>query len=148
MAMWLYQMNQQRWPPNSYRLEIWEGERWNWPVGRLVGADEPQIGDVLVFFYAPSGGVEPGFYGWALILEWEEGGKERRVHFRTVAPSDHLKMHPWWDKEAERLAREVRGSVKQGTMWQVEGRLAREISAGITRWLAGTRETPVPGGRG
>ena len=33
MAMWLYQMDQRQWPPNSYRLDIWEHQRWSWPIG-------------------------------------------------------------------------------------------------------------------
>jgi|GEM_PF-3554690 hypothetical protein len=26
MATWLYQINQQEWPPEKYRMDIWEGE--------------------------------------------------------------------------------------------------------------------------
>lgn len=33
MATWLYQINQKEWPPERYRVEIWEGERWRWPFG-------------------------------------------------------------------------------------------------------------------
>src|SRR5438034_3886935 len=122
MSMWLYQMNQSEWPPNSYRLDIWENERWSWPVGRIVGTGAPKAGDRVVFFYAPTGGVEPGFYGWAIVLEWLED--ERRLYFRPVAPSDHLKMHPWWDDRARDVANQTRGGVKQGTRWHVPDEVA------------------------
>lgn len=135
MAMWLYQMSQRDWPPNNYRLDIWENERWKWPVGRMVGSeDTPAPGDTAVFFYAPSGGSEAGFYGWAVILQWLEEG-ERRFYFRPVAPSDQLKMHPWWDEEARRIANQVRGEVKQGTLWRVPDELVPAIGAGITAWV-------------
>ncbi len=134
MAMWLYQMDQQQWPPNSYRVDIWENERWTWPVGRKASTASPKPGDRVVFFYAPSGGIEPGFYGWALVLDWHED--ERGMYFRPVAPSDHLKMHPWWDASAKEVADAVRGKVKQGTMWEVPDDLAAVISAGITAWLS------------
>lgn len=133
MTMWLYQMDQQKWPPNSYRLDIWENERWSWPVGRKGSGGSLRAGDRIVFFYARSGGIEPGFYGWAVVLDWHED--ERGMYFRPVAPSDHLKMHPWWDDAAKRIADEIRGKVKQGTLWQVPDDLARTISIGITRWL-------------
>jgi len=133
MTMWLYQMDQKQWPPNSYRLDIWENERWSWPVGRKASVGNLKPGDRIVFFYARSGGVEPGFYGWAVVLDWHED--ERGMYFRPVAPSDHLKMHPWWDDEAKRVTDEVRGRVKQGTLWQVPDDLARAISTGITSWL-------------
>lgn len=55
MAMWLYQTDQQQWPPLD-----------------LAGRASPKPGDRVVFFYAPSGGIEPGFYGWAIVLDWHE----------------------------------------------------------------------------
>ena len=56
MASWLYQLDSTNWSPERYRLEIWEGERWAWPVGRktVKGQDTPKPGDVVVFFHAPS----------------------------------------------------------------------------------------------
>ena len=134
VTMWLYQMDQRQWPPNSYRLDIWERERWTWPVGRKASTGSPKPGDRVVFFYAPSGGIEPGFYGWALVLDWHED--ERGMYFRPVAPSDHLKMHPWWDDAAKDIADKVRGKVKQGTLWEVPDDLSATISAGITAWLS------------
>src|SRR5207245_5403722 len=64
MTMWLYQMDQRQWSPNSYRVDIWENERWSWPVGRKASAGAPRAGDRIVFFYAPRDCIEPGFYGW------------------------------------------------------------------------------------
>jgi len=136
MTMWLYQMDQRQWPPNSYRVDIWENERWSWPVGRKASTGSPRAGDRVVFFYAPSGGIEPGFYGWAIVLDWHED--ERGMYFRPVFPSDHLKMHPWWDAAAKDIADDVRGRVKQGTMWEVPDSLAAAISAGITAWVSTT----------
>ncbi len=136
MPMWLYQMNQKQWPPESYRLDIWENERWTWqvPTVRRRGSTRgPEPGDRVVFFYAPAGGPEPGFYGWATVLDWHDD--ERGMYFRPVSPSDHLKMHPWWDHAAREIADEVRGKVKQGTLWEVPDNLAKKICAGITAWL-------------
>lgn len=132
MAMWFYQMNQLEWPPNSYRLDTWERERWAWAVGRKAkaSAGSPKPGDRVVFFYARAGGSEPGFCGWALVLDGHED--EGRMYFRPVAPSDHLKMHPWWGDDAKRIADEVRGKVKRATLWKVSDHLARAISVRIT----------------
>jgi hypothetical protein len=125
-------MDQRQWPPNSYRLDIWERERWTWPVGRK-SKGTPKPGDKVVFFYAPSGGIEPGFYGWAIVLDWHED--ERGMYFRPVAPSDHLKMHPWWDAAAKNVANAVRGKVKRGTLWEVPENLSTALCGGITAWL-------------
>jgi hypothetical protein len=133
MTMWLYQMDQRQWPPGSYRVDIWENERWSWPIGRKATTVTPQSGDRLVFFYAPSGGDEPGFYGWAIVLTTHKD--ERGMYFRPVSPSDHLKMHPWWNDEAKALADENRGRVKQGTLWRIPDLLASRIASGITSWL-------------
>ncbi len=135
MSTWLYQLNQEYWPPERYRLDIWEGERWSWGVGSKAGAVRPVGGDTVVFFYAPSSGAEPGFYGWAVILEWMD--EEREMVFRPTAPSDQLKMHPWWDVTARRLADEIRGRVKQKTLWRVPDKLAPELRGGVLRWVAG-----------
>jgi hypothetical protein len=96
MATWLYQINQQQWPPEKYRTDIWEGEEETWPVGRLVRGDseEPQPGDVVVFFYAPTGGWDWGFYGWAVIVGWHSRDEDKEIRFRPTSPSDRLKMDP------------------------------------------------------
>ena|SRR3990172_7667733 len=136
MAMWFYQMSQGLWPPGSYRLDIWENERWTWSVPTKRGTRDPEPGDRVVFFYAPSRGEEGGFYGWAVVLDWRHDEEGKRIYFRPVAPSDHLKMDPWWDPDAKRIADEVRGQVKRATLWPVRDELAKKISAGITAWLS------------
>lgn len=137
MAMWLYQLSENAWSLNNYRLDIWEGERWEWEVGRVTGADaEPRPGDTVAFFYAPAGCAEPGFYGWAVIQLWTTEEK-RRFYFRPVAPSDQLKMRPWWDDQARQLADHIRGKVKQGTLWPVSNELAAALGAGISAWVKG-----------
>ena len=137
MSMWLYQIDAQNWSPQRYRLEIWEGERWAWPVGRKVlQGKEPQPGDIVVFYNTPSGGKDHGFYGWSVILEWYGGGTE--MYFRPVAPSDLLKMHPWRDDAAQDLANRIRGKVKQGTFWYVSEELEFQVRDGIFRWVGAT----------
>lgn len=135
MATWLYQINQQLWRPERYRLEIWENERWFWPVGRTTGGGEPTAGDSVVFFYAPSGGTDAGFYGWAVVLEWLD--EQKAFYFRPVSPSDRLKMCPWWDKQASNLADRIRGKVKQGTLWRVPEKLVTDLRRGINVWCGG-----------
>jgi hypothetical protein len=136
MAMWLYQLSQEFWHPNNYRLDIWEGERWKWEIGSIKGQDRPNPGDTVAFFYAPSGCDEPGFYGWAVIQLWqEEAGK--RFYFRPVSPSDQLKMHPWWDENAAKLAKEIRGKFARRTLWRVSGTLAEKVAVGINSWVSG-----------
>lgn len=90
----------------------------------------------MVFFYAPSGGQDPGFYGWAIIMEWLELESTVELRFRPVSPSDHLKMHPWWNESASRLADAIRGKVKQGTLWLVPDDKVSELRSGITSWLS------------
>jgi hypothetical protein len=46
MGYWFYQLSQQRWPPERFRIEVWEDERWSWTVGRAVlKGEEPKPGD-------------------------------------------------------------------------------------------------------
>lgn len=139
MSVWLYQINQRKWKPERYRLEIWEGQDWAWPVGqKLTRGRTPQAGDTVVFFYAPSGGTDAGFYGWAVVLEWFEASSAP-LRFRPVAPSDCLKMDPWWGKRAAALADRIRGKVKQGTLWLFPEGAVTELRAGVAAWLGGGR---------
>jgi len=135
MATWLYQLNSDNWSPERYRVEIWEGERWNWSVGTMSSdGQHPAPGDIVGFFYAPTKAKDPGFYGWAVILEWVAQVPE--LHFRPTAPSDHLKMHPWWDDQARQLADTIRGKMKQRTLWLVSDELAKKLRSGISSWLS------------
>jgi hypothetical protein len=136
--MWLYQLSQAEWTPERYRLDIWEGERWRWPVRKIATSERPAPGDQVVFFFAKAGCPEPGFYGWAVVLQWEEEANQR-LYFRPVAPSDHLKMCPWWDGAAEQIADQIRVPIPQGTLWRVPDQLAAAIGAGIAGWVAGIR---------
>ncbi len=136
MATWLYQLSPKVWSPERYRLEVWEGEKWNWPAGeKPPSTDTPQPGDTVAFFYSPTGGKDPGFYGWAVVLEWYPESTSP-LYFRPVAPSDHLKMHPWWDDAASTLADDIRGTVKQGTLWKIPDRLLPTLRTGIRKWLS------------
>lgn len=135
-------MNQQDWAPQNYRLDIWENERWCWPVGRAVGIKNPPVpGDKVVLFYAQIGGIEPGIYGWAIVLQWVEGDS-RQLYFRPVAPSDQLKMYPWWDSEAKKIVDEIRGPVKKGNVWPISDDVMSRIGKGIATWLSATSHIP------
>jgi hypothetical protein len=135
VSTWLYQMSPKVWSPARYRLDIWEGERWAWPVGVMSGeGSKPKPGDLLVTYFTETGGTDPGFYGWAIILDWlDEAGDQLR--FRPVAPSDLLKMCPWWNDEASRLADRIRGKMKQRTLWLVQDDLATQLRQGILGWV-------------
>lgn len=133
MSMWLYQLNQKDWRPEIFRYEIWERERWHWGYGQKRDAKDPAVGDTIVFFYAKSGGDDPGIYGWAIVERWDLGSNT--LYFIPVAPTDRLKMHPWWDNEAKMVTDEVRGGMKQATLFLVPDDKISEIRSGIRTWL-------------
>ena len=137
MSAWLYQINQKSWTPNRYRIEIWENERWSWPLGTVQhGGTEIKAGDIVIFFYAPYGGDDPGFYGWAVITEYLEGDNPE-ILFKPVSPSNYLKMTPWWDEDAKSLVDKIRGGFKQKTLWIIDRPDLGKIRTGIRNWLAG-----------
>jgi hypothetical protein len=130
MSTWFYQMDQRIWSPERYRLEIWEGETWAWPARRIVaGGERPGAGDTVAFFYTRTGGDDPGFYGWAVVLEWFAQASHQ-LKFRPAAPSDKLKMFPWGDEQAMEIANSIRGKVKQGTLWLVRESLVERCAEG------------------
>lgn len=135
MSTWLYQLNQKDWPPATFRYEIWENERWHWTYGEKRGDDPIRVGDVVVFFYAPASGNAPGIYAWAVVERWDEQSKT--IYFIPTAPTNHLKMDPWWDGNAQSVVDEIRGNMKQATLFFVTDNAACKVRQGIKRWLSG-----------
>jgi hypothetical protein len=132
MSNWLYQLNPKDWPPETFRYEIWEKQRWHWPYGQKRGEASPATGDTIVFFYAPSGGADPGIYGQAVVELCD--GKSKTLYFIPVAPTDRLKMDPWWNDEVKKIVDEIRGGMKQATLFTVSAEQVRKIRLGIRNW--------------
>ena len=61
---------------------------------------------------------------------------QSRVRFVPSSPSDFLKMSVCWDKELEKLVDDVRGKVKQKTMWAIKPEEMREIRKKIQQHMA------------
>ena len=134
MSTWLYQLNPKSWTPEVFRFEIWEGKHWHWGYGSKRSADVPGIGDTIVFFYAPSGGDDPGSYGWAVLERCDVDNKI--LYFLPVAPTNRLKMDPWWDDQVQEIVDRIRGAVPRATLFPVDLDEAKVIRAGIRRWLS------------
>lgn len=134
MSTWLYQLNPKSWTPETFRFEIWEGKHWHWTHGIKRGDAVPAIGDTIVFFYSPSGGDDPGIYGWAVLERCDVGSKT--LYFIPVAPTNRLKMDPWWDETAQKIVNDIRGPMKQATLFQIENADALKIRVDIRKWLS------------
>ena len=127
MAFWLYQMSNDVWKAEKYRVEVWEGNNTTWPVGRLLPAGKvPQYGDSIVLFYT---GNDLGVYGLAVLLRYEE----KEIYFRPVPPSDYLKMNPLWNDKVKSIVDEIRGKVKMGTMWEINDDQMKLLRTRITQ---------------
>jgi hypothetical protein len=144
MAMYFFQLSENEYPIASYRLHVWETERWRFFARRMIRVEKsPEPGDTVVFFYAPSRAdeaIDSGFVGWAVVLQWipsPEPREERELCFRAASPSDFLKMHPWNDTAAIDIANQVRGPMKEATLWPIEESVARKLTRGIATWVAG-----------
>jgi len=133
MSTWLYQLNPKDWPPEVFRYEIRENQRWRWRCGRIQSKEEPATGDTLLFFYALKGGKDPGFYGWAVVERFDKDN--RLLYFIPAPPTDHLKIDPWGNAEAMAIAVEIRGKMKQATLFPVSRKLLPGIRLGIKRWF-------------
>ena len=88
-------MNATKWPLERYRAEVWEGsDIQNGGVGEIRSSiGLPQPVDMMILFYVKSGQIDPGIYGWGIILRCDE----LEMNFRLATPSDYLKMNPVWD---------------------------------------------------
>jgi hypothetical protein len=139
MSTWLYQLSAQDWSPETFRYEIWEGKPWHWSYGKLIDGTKakkpPEIGDTLVFFYAPTKCDDPGFYGWA-VLE-RHHAEDQSLYFIPAAPTNLLKMDPWWDGAAESLAKSIRGKMNQATLFRIKEADLKNLRAALRRHLGG-----------
>ncbi len=135
MSMWLYQMSAQRWEPEEYRQEVWEGEILRWPVGQLVrrGQEMPAPGDTVLLFFAKTGNLEPGIYGWGVVLSYDDARKS--LSYRPTSPSDYLKMDPVWGNDIRSLIDQIRAGMTQGTMWHIPNKTAGAIRLKVRRRL-------------
>lgn len=138
MAIWLYQMtanDEEPWYPENYRLDVWEGKGVTWPAGKITPREEGEIaaGDRIVFFFSKTGISDPGIYGWGIVTQFIKGKSRNQVRFAATPPSDFLKMSPCWDEEVEALMDDIRGKMKQGTVWGMTleefNRLRKKIHA-------------------
>lgn len=122
MQAWLYQMSrsgEQDWSPEKYRLEVREGKRISWPIGKVHarGLKEIAPGDLIVLFYAKTDNDYPGIYGWGLILNYNK--RQNRIAFRVTPPSDYLKTDPLWNTRVEKWVDRIRGRMRQRTVWGI-----------------------------
>ncbi len=130
MAFWLYQMSATYWSPERYRTDVWEGHDMTWDIGKISPAgSSPRPGDIVVLFYAKTGGGDCGIYGWAVIL-WCEG---KEVRFRPTPPSDYLKMNPLWNDSVSDIIDQIRGGMPRGTMWNIDTNLMSDLRQNIAQ---------------
>ena len=134
MTMWLYQMaTTTGFSPEIYRDEVWEDKIVRWGTHSIQGTKQrPEVGDTIVFWFAKTRNKEPGLYGWGVVVEARD--RSARIGFRTVHPSDYMKMHPIYGEEVEKLIHHILGRMRRATMWKVSDKHARAIRSKIHQW--------------
>ena len=136
MKTWLYQLNSDKWATNLFRCAIWEGRQWQWNQNEIRPTTGiPAPGDVLLFFYT-KGSDEPGIYGWGIIDRCEKFDNKTMLNYTPTAPTNHLKVDPWWDDECEGITTEIRANQAAfATVFEIPETLVPKIRRGIKRWL-------------
>lgn len=138
MNAWLYQMRNNRdWTPADYRAEVSEGKPVTWshdslriyPRGRHLAK-----GDVLFFYFVPTGCSEPGLYGWGKVVKWDP--KQKELTFHALPPSDARKKQPSWNYRIKQLIDAIRLTQNVGTMWRIvsdrqAAALLQELNRGL-----------------
>ena len=137
MTLWLYQMNATKWPLERYRAEVWEGsDIQNWGVGEIRSSASkglPQPGDMMVLFYVKSGQIDPGIYGWGIVLRCDE----EEMNFRLATPSDYLKMSPLWDEDIDKTIAKLCGKWRQATLFEDSGNSLQHLRDRIAEHVYG-----------
>ena len=143
MNLWLYQMNATKWPVERYRAEVWEGyDIQNWGVGEIRPSSSkklPQPGDMMILFYVKSGQVDPGIYGWGIVLRCDES----EINFRLATPSDYLKMNPLWDEDTDKTIAKFCGKMRQATLFEDRGNSLGHLRDRIAEHVYG-KQTSTP----
>jgi len=138
MTLWLYQMNATKWPVERYRAEVWEGsDIQNWDVGEIRSSTPkgiPQPGDMMILFYVKYRQIDPGIYGWGIVLRCDES----EMNFRLATPSDYLKMNPLWNKDVDKLITQFRGNMPRATLFEDKSNLLGDLRAKIAQHVYGT----------
>lgn len=141
MTLWLYQMNATKWPIERYRAEVWEGaDIQNWGVGEIrasTSAKLPQPGDMMILFYVKAGQIDPGIYGWGIVLRCDK----LEMNFRLATPSDYLKMNPVWDKDVDETIAKFCGKWRQATLFEDKGKSLEHLRGKIAQHVYGK---PLP----
>ena len=140
MSAWLYQMSVDVWPHERYRADVWQGADTSWDYNKIVPSGEiPKPGDIIVLYYVEAEkGVkpalrDPGIYGWGVIL-WSN---KEEIRYRPTSPSDYMKVNPLWNDAVNKLVDEIRGPMKQGTMWKISDKHLREIRGLVAKHASG-----------
>jgi hypothetical protein len=76
---------------------------------------------------SPSGNCRVG-----VVLQYREAGQE--VAWRACAPTDALKMSPVFDADLNDVITQIRGRMRQGTMWPMAPDQADYITDRIRTW--------------
>ena len=118
-------MNAKLYSHERYRTEVWEGNLvTNWGIGESKRKPkEVPLGDMVILFFAKTGAVNPGIYGWGIITLFDK----EVIDFRPTSPSDYLKMNPLWDGEISDIIDQIRGRMPEGTMWKVDDETLEQL---------------------
>ena len=123
-------MNAKLYSHERYSTEVWEGNTvTNWGIGESKRKPKEVLpGDIVILFFAKTGAIDPGIYGWGIITLFDK----EVIDFRPAAPSDYLKMNPLWEDEISDIINQIRGRMPEGTMWKVDygilGQLRHKIA--------------------
>ena len=79
--------------------------------------------------------MDRGFYGWAVIERHHE--ENQSLYFIPVAPTNRLKMDPWWNDEAKALADRMRGGMPKATLFRIKDADLKTLRSALRRHLGG-----------
>jgi hypothetical protein len=137
MSMWMFQLSQKYWSPQNFRCDIWEGRSWHWGHQKIQSSNhiQPQPGDVMFFFFSKDKCDEPGIYGWAVVDRLQN----ETIYFTPTAPTNHLKIDPWWNTKdvQEKIIDVIRRKQPQATVFEVPDEIVPLVKRGMKRWLSG-----------
>jgi len=64
--------------------------------------------------------------------------KNQSFYFIPAAPTNHLKMDPWWNEDATVLVDHIRGGMAQATLFRIKDGNFKTLRAALRRPLGGS----------